>query len=80
MSSMIEGSITTGICEKTSHLIFLPLTMGGQKIDLTLGHRYTKIRDIQVVGSYGLITFRNFQSAQSSTVALTWSQSCIKVM
>ena len=39
--------------------------MGGQEIDLKLGHRYKEIRDTLVVGSYRLITFYNFQSSRS---------------
>ena len=38
-----------------------------------------KIRDIQAAGSYRLIIFCNFQSVQSSTLALTRFQSCKKV-
>ena len=38
-------------------------------INLNIGHRYfKKIRDIQIVGSYGLIAPCNFQSVVSSTL------------
>ena len=52
----------------------------GQEIDMTLGHRYKKCDiPIQVVGSNELITPCNFQSAWSSSLALTPSQSCKEV-
>ena len=51
------------------------------QIDMALGHRYTSFtRDMPLIGSHGFIISFNFQNARSSTVALTRSQSCKKVM
>ena len=47
---------------------------------LELSPSIYKIRDIQVVGFYELITSYNLRSAQASTMVLMWSQSCKKVM
>ena len=83
MSSTIEVAITTSICQKwASWFPPPPVTyiMESSRNWPDLRSWIYKIRDIQVVGSYRLIIFCNFQSARSSTLALTRSQSCKMVM
>ena len=38
---------------------------GGYEIDLTLGHRYNKIRDIQVVSTYLVVHILNPETFKS---------------
>ena len=60
---------------------WLIIGLGGQKIDLNLGHRGKEFKIIKLyVGFYVLITSYNFLSVRSSTLDLSRSQSCKKVM
>ena len=81
MSSMVKFAITTSICEKWSTWFFSKWLIMGRSINWPeLVSSIYKIQDKQVICAYWPTAFCNFQSARSSTLSLTWSQSCKEVM